>query len=318
VEAGENAVMRVHCSALGCNRWDSGYQLFALDSASGWDSFWYYPQSSRMSIGLEGAYYVFDPSGFSANTINVGTLNATTITGGVSGGSITSGTISAARLPLFGPSGTSHAPGIVPDPGATAGATRFLREDGTWDVPVGSGGGSPSGAAGGDLGGSYPNPTVTQAQSGAVTFNASNGTTTITGSNPYVEIANTASGTECSYFGTYPTLFQFSYNRRPSDGTICTSGESAAYINVVGGSGAAVFSVNLETGPGGSFATPLALTPTAATVGVPLSAPSYQETLTTPASSSAACMAGQFTDDANYHYVCVSTNTWKRGALSSF
>jgi hypothetical protein len=42
------------------------------------------------------------------------------------------------------------------------------------------------------------------------------------------------------------------------------------------------------------------------------------ETLTTPASSSAACTAGQFADDANYHYVCVATNTWKRALLSSF
>jgi hypothetical protein len=33
----------------------------------------------------------------------------------------------------------------------------------------------------------------------------------------------------------------------------------------------------------------------------------YQETLTTPSSSSATCTSGQFTDDANYHYVCVSS-----------
>jgi hypothetical protein len=45
---------------------------------------------------------------------------------------------------------------------------------------------------------------------------------------------------------------------------------------------------------------------------------SYKETLTTPASSSAACNAGQFTDDENYHYVCVAENTWKRVALSPF
>jgi hypothetical protein len=44
----------------------------------------------------------------------------------------------------------------------------------------------------------------------------------------------------------------------------------------------------------------------------------YQETLHTPASSSEVCTAGQFTDDANYHYVCTATNTWKRAALSSF
>ncbi|NII73274.1 hypothetical protein FHW84_001843 [Dyella sp. SG562] len=40
----------------------------------------------------------------------------------------------AADLPVFGPSGSSHAAGAVPDPGATAGTTRFLREDGTWAV----------------------------------------------------------------------------------------------------------------------------------------------------------------------------------------
>jgi hypothetical protein len=45
---------------------------------------------------------------------------------------------------------------------------------------------------------------------------------------------------------------------------------------------------------------------------------SYTETLTTPASSTAVCTAGQFTDDANYHYVCTATNTWKRVALSTF
>jgi len=32
----------------------------------------------------------------------------------------------------FGPSGAGHAPGDVPDPGAVAGTTRFLREDATW------------------------------------------------------------------------------------------------------------------------------------------------------------------------------------------
>lgn len=39
-------------------------------------------------------------------------------------------------------SGTGHVGGFVPDPGATAGATKFLREDATWAVPAGGGGGS--------------------------------------------------------------------------------------------------------------------------------------------------------------------------------
>jgi hypothetical protein len=42
--------------------------------------------------------------------------------------------ISASVAP-FGASGASHAPGAVPDPGASAGTSRFLREDATFDVP---------------------------------------------------------------------------------------------------------------------------------------------------------------------------------------
>lgn len=49
-----------------------------------------------------------------------------------------------------------------------------------------------------------------------------------------------------------------------------------------------------------------------------VSATAYHATLRTPASSSEACSAGDFADDANFHYVCVATNTWKRVALSSF
>jgi hypothetical protein len=38
-------------------------------------------------------------------------------------------------------SGASHAMGMAPDPGATTGATRYLREDATWAIPAGAGGG---------------------------------------------------------------------------------------------------------------------------------------------------------------------------------
>jgi hypothetical protein len=161
LDAGTQALLYVHCNLHGCNRWDSPYDLFELDSALGTDFEQYQPQNSTVSWVLQGNYYSFSPTAFSAPTIDVGTLNATTINGGVSGSSITSGTLSAARLPVFGPSGTTHAAGIVPDPGSTAGATRYLREDGTWDVPAGGSGGSTNGTAGGDLSGSYPNPAVT-------------------------------------------------------------------------------------------------------------------------------------------------------------
>jgi len=48
----------------------------------------------------------------------------------------------------FVASGASHAHGAVPDPGATAGTTRFLREDSTWATPAGGGGSAPGGSAG--------------------------------------------------------------------------------------------------------------------------------------------------------------------------
>lgn len=44
----------------------------------------------------------------------------------------------AART-VMGASGTNHSAGLVPDPGATAGTSKFLREDGTWQTPSGGG-----------------------------------------------------------------------------------------------------------------------------------------------------------------------------------
>jgi hypothetical protein len=37
-----------------------------------------------------------------------------------------------------------------------------------------------------------------------------------------------------------------------------------------------------------------------------------------PSSSSASCVTGQWSLDASYHYLCVSTNTWKRVAISTW
>lgn len=55
--------------------------------------------------------------------------------------SLDSGTkVPVAQLPVFVASGASSAAGIVPDPGVSAGTTKFLREDATWQVPAGGGG----------------------------------------------------------------------------------------------------------------------------------------------------------------------------------
>jgi hypothetical protein len=50
-----------------------------------------------------------------------------------------SGSAAVAQLPVMVASGASHAAGIAPDPGASSGATRYLREDATWAAPAGSG-----------------------------------------------------------------------------------------------------------------------------------------------------------------------------------
>ena len=170
--AGERAVFTINCNLHGCGNWNSGYNLFELNSNVSVDLVTYSPITSSLSIGLRGSTpYSFTPQAFNAGTINVGALNATTINGSVSGASINSGTISAARLPLFGPSGSAHAPGIVPDPGATAGSTRFLREDGTWVAPSG-GGGSCDVQIGGDLGGTNSAPVVAGIQGKPVSATA--------------------------------------------------------------------------------------------------------------------------------------------------
>jgi hypothetical protein len=46
-------------------------------------------------------------------------------------------TAAVAAIPTFGASGASHSTGFVPDPGASAGTVKFLREDSTWATPAG-------------------------------------------------------------------------------------------------------------------------------------------------------------------------------------
>ncbi|WP_035347238.1 GDSL-type esterase/lipase family protein [Edaphobacter aggregans] len=141
IDAGEQSVFTIHCNSHGCGKWNSSYNLFELDSSVATDTIAFQPTTSSLSMVLRGTGYTFSPQGFTAGTINAGTVNATTLNGAVS----------ASQLPVFHASGASHAQGAVPDPGATTGTTRFLREDGTWAVPAG--GVSGSGGTGG-VGGS--------------------------------------------------------------------------------------------------------------------------------------------------------------------
>ncbi|HEY4381210.1 MAG TPA: hypothetical protein VGN01_12745 [Acidobacteriaceae bacterium] len=84
--AGEQAAFNLHCNLHGCGSWNSGYNLFELDSNAGVDLVQYAPASSALTMNMRGTPYTFSPQAFTAGTINVGTLNATTINGVAVGG----------------------------------------------------------------------------------------------------------------------------------------------------------------------------------------------------------------------------------------
>src|SRR6202012_5415438 len=75
--AGGEAVFSILCNLHGCGNWNSNYDLFQLQSVSGYDYIRYAPQTSILTINTRAGAYSFTPSGFNAGTINVGTLNAT-------------------------------------------------------------------------------------------------------------------------------------------------------------------------------------------------------------------------------------------------
>jgi hypothetical protein len=78
------------------------------------------------------------PTTTSAGVANAGQIVATNAVG----------VVDTTMLTSLGASGTNHSAGIAPDPGSTAGTTRFLREDATWAAPAAGGGGTVTGGAG--------------------------------------------------------------------------------------------------------------------------------------------------------------------------
>lgn len=151
-EAGNDAVFSIHCNSRGCGRWDSAYSLFQLDSNAGTDTVGYQPAANALTFALHGTNYSFTPQGMTAGAINAGTINATTLNAGTINGTVSAsnltGTVAAAQLPVFGGSGSTHTVGAVPDPGAAAGVSRYLREDGSWSVPPGGSSGTTTQGAG--------------------------------------------------------------------------------------------------------------------------------------------------------------------------
>jgi lysophospholipase L1-like esterase len=96
------------------------------------------PAQTTNSATLQAAIASTTPSSCIAPSVftNSGTHVFYTCVGGVFV-AVTGGSAS-----VFGASGSGHSAGLVPDPGATAGTTRYLREDGSFAVPAGGGGSS--------------------------------------------------------------------------------------------------------------------------------------------------------------------------------
>jgi hypothetical protein len=107
------------------------------------DIFSYSTTNVRVPVGADGYGVVADSTqavGWKWAPISgSGTVTSIVVSPPLTGGTITTtGTIGC---PPAVASGGSHASGCVPDPGASAGSTKYLREDMTYVVPSGSGGG---------------------------------------------------------------------------------------------------------------------------------------------------------------------------------
>jgi hypothetical protein len=184
-QAGESSVFNVHCNSRGCGRWNSGYNLFQLDSSAGVDTIAYNPLTSALDFTLRGTDYNLSPGSYSlpgvrwngavtAYSAAVDFGGTTTPATGVvaafgSLGQTTVNTNGAVQAAQLGVNGLSYAWPATQASGA-------LVNDGsghlTWSAAGVNSGSAPSGTASGDLSGSYPSPTVAKVNGGSVPSSA--------------------------------------------------------------------------------------------------------------------------------------------------
>ncbi|HEX4154380.1 MAG TPA: hypothetical protein VHY48_02085 [Acidobacteriaceae bacterium] len=98
VDAGALSLLRVHCNWHGCNRWDSGYSLFALDAKVGEDFLFYNPSADSASWILGGQTFSFAPTGFTANTITATNVNASSFNGPIGNTTPSTGNFSSVQF----------------------------------------------------------------------------------------------------------------------------------------------------------------------------------------------------------------------------
>ncbi len=262
VDAGSEAVLRIHCNLRSCSRWDSTYALFAMDRNGGVEDFLsYQPQNSTATWLLGGTTYSFSPAAFNASTINATTINLN----GVGLGAATAGQLAVSS-------------NVVPL-GATFTATN-----------------------------SYAGTAIPIA---AYCPNSTSG-------NPCLFPIGTSFGANSVGILAWQPAGFFQMQTYNNGSPIQIGGSAInTTASLMVNNGAGVNQLGSTCAANISLCVNPSATMTVDSNGI-VTAPAYHETLRTPASSSTACNAGDFADDANFHYVCVAANTWKRVALSSF
>ena len=117
LQAGETNAISMGCNSHGCSRWDSAYNLFALQSSAYFDYLNYAPATSTLSFNMRGTTYSMSPTSLTAPVINATTINATRING------LQTATASVVGGVTLGPAATSAALANVASSGNAADIT---------------------------------------------------------------------------------------------------------------------------------------------------------------------------------------------------